>query len=99
MTATRSNDGSAASVSWTAYAGENFQYYRVIVCTDAQYDGSSCSGTVYKSDPIYDANSTGPITVTGLSSQTGYGVILQVWRGGSALKIHATLPAVPVVGA
>ena len=98
MTATRSNDGSAASVSWTAYAGENFQYYRVIVCTDAQYDGSSCSGTVYKSDAIHDANSTGPITVTGLSAQTGYGVILQVWRGGSALKIHATLPAVPPVG-
>ena len=98
LTATRSNDGSAASVFWTKYAGRDFQYYRVIVCDDSQYDGSSCSGTVFKSDAIYDAGSTGPITVTGLSAQTGYGVILQVWRGGSALKIHATLPAVPVVG-
>ena len=98
LTAARSNDGNTASVSWTAYTGEEFQYYRVIVCDDSQYDGASCSGTVFKSDPIYDASSTGPITVTGLNAGTGYGVILQVWRGGSALKIHATLPAVPVVG-
>ena len=98
LTAARSNDGSAASVSWTKYAGRDFQYYRVIVCDDSQYDGASCSGTVFKSDAIHDAGSTGPVTVTGLNAGTGYGVILQVWRGGSALKIHATLPAVPVVG-
>ena len=59
LTVTRSNDGNAASVSWTAYSGDNFQYYRVMVCDDSQYDGASCSGTVFKSDPIYDVNSTG----------------------------------------
>ena len=95
VTAERNDDGVSASVSWTAYAGDDFSYYRVIVCTDAQYDGSSCSGTVHKSAPVYDAASTGPVSITGLEAQTGYGVILQTWRTDGALKSHALL-AVPV---
>ena len=50
---------------------------------------------MYTSDAIYDADSTGPVTATGLDAGTGYGVILQVWRNGSAQKSHATLPAGP----
>ena len=99
VTATRGNDGDTAGVSWTAYAGEGFEYYRVIVCNASQYDGSSCSGTVFTSTPNYDANDTGPVNVTGLSAGTGYGIILQVWRNGSALKRHATLPAGPAAPA
>ena len=95
VTATRGDDGDSASVSWTAYAGDDFSYYRVIVCTDAQYDGSSCSGTVHKSAPVYDAASTGPVSITGLEAQTGYGVILQTWRTDGALKSHAAIPALP----
>ena len=45
--------------------------------------------------PVYDANSTGPVAVPDLDPGTGYGVILQTWRNGSALKSHATLPAGP----
>ena len=37
--------------------------------------------------------STGPYAVPSLEAATGYGVILQVWRTGGALKFHATLPA------
>ena len=99
VTATRGNDGDTAGVSWTAYTGDDFEYYRVIVCNASQYDGSSCSGTVFTSTPIFDANDTGPVTVPGLSAGTGYGVILQVWRNGSALKRHATLPALDVPAA
>ena len=99
VTVARGNDGDTASVSWTAYAGDDFQYYRVIVCTAAQYDGSSCSGTVFRSGAIHDADATGPVTATGLSAGTGYGIILQVWRNGSALKRHATLPALDVPAA
>ena len=95
VTATRGSDGDTASVSWTAYEGENFEYYRVIVCDDTQYNGASCAGTVWTGAPVWDANSTGPVSVTGLDAGTGYGVILQTWRNGSALKSHATLPAGP----
>ena len=91
----RGKDGVSATVKWTAYAGSDFSYYQVIVCSDAQYDGSSCSGTVYKSGAIYDAASTGPVPVSGLDAQTGYGVILQTWRTGGALKSYATIPALP----
>ena len=97
VTAVRGNDGDSATVSWTAYEGDGFEYYRVIVCDDSQYNGQSCNGTVFKSPAIWGADSTGPVTVTGLDASTGYGVILQVWRNGSALKVHATLPA-PAAG-
>ena len=35
------------------------------------------------------------MTVTGLNTGTGYGVILHVWHTGetNVLKFHATLPA------
>ena len=93
VTATRSDGGDSATVAWTSYGGGDFDYYRVIVCDDTQYDGSSCSGTVFQSRAIYDANDTGPVKVSGLYADTGYGVILQVWRRtGGALKLHATLP-------
>ena len=95
LTAGRGYDGDTASVSWTKYAGDDFQYYRVIVCNDSQYNGASCNGTVFKSAAIHDADSTGPVSVTNLKPGAGYGVILQVWSGGSARKIHATLPAGP----
>ena len=97
VSATRGEDGASASVSWTAYDGSDFSYYRVIICTDEQYDGASCSGAVFQSDPIYEASSTGPITAKGLQAQTGYGIILQTWRTGGtgALKAHATLPGGP----
>ncbi len=95
--AKRDSDGTTAAVSWTRYAGEDFSYYRVIVCDDSQYDGGSCSGTVFRSDAIRDAGNTGPVTVTGLDPHTGYGVILQTWHGGesSVIKLHNTLPALP----
>ena len=93
VTATRSDGGDSAIVAWTPYDGGDFEYYRVIVCDDTQYDGSSCSGTVFQSDAIYDVNDTGPVKVAGLYADTGYGVILQVWRTGGVLKLHATLPA------
>ena len=93
LTAERNEDGDTASISWTAYSGDEFEYYRVIVCDDSQYDGFSCDGTVFTSDPIYDVGDVGPLTVAELDPNIGYGVILQVWRGGGALKIHATLPA------
>ena len=93
ITAIRGDGGDSATVSWTPYGGSDFQSYRVIVCDDSQYDGSSCSGTVFQSDAIYDVKATGPMTVTGLDVGTGYGVILQVWRDGGTLKVHATLPA------
>ena len=95
VTATRGSDGDTASVSWDAYIGDNFEYYRVIVCDDSQYNGASCSGAVWTSAPVWDVNSTGPVTVPNLDAGTGYGVILQTWRNGSALKSHATLPAGP----
>ena len=93
LTATRGANGDTASVSWTAYGGSGFSYYRFIVCDASQYDGASCSGAVFRSDPYYDVNATGPVTVTGLNAGTGYGVILQVWHTGetSVLKPHATL--------
>ena len=93
VTAARNDGDGSATVSWTPYGGGDFAYYRVIVCDDTQYDGASCDGTVFKSDPVYDANDTGPLAVTGLDAGTGYGVILQVWRSGATLKLHATLPA------
>ena len=93
VTAVRGNGGDTATVSWTAYESAGFEYYRVIVCDDSQYNGQSCNGTVFKSPAIWGADSTGPVTVPGLDASTGYGVILQVWRNGSALKVHATLPA------
>ena len=95
LTATRGANGDTASVSWTAYGGSGFSYYRFIVCDASQYDGASCSGAVFRSDPYYDVNATGPVTVTGLNAGTGYGVILQVWHTGETgvLKFHATLPA------
>ena len=93
VTAARNDGDESATVSWTPYGGGDFEYYRVIVCDETQYNGSYCDGTVYKSDALYDANDTGPVTVTGLDAGTGYGVILQVWRAGTALKLHATLPA------
>ena len=95
VTATRGEDGDTAGVSWDAYAGDSFEYYRVIVCDDSQYNDASCVGTVWTSDAIWDVNSTGPVAVPDLDPGTGYGVILQTWRNGSAMKSHATLPAGP----
>ena len=97
LTAERNAGGDSASVSWTAYAGGDFKYYRVIVCDDTQYNGSWCNGTVFKSGAIEDAKSTGPVTVPNLDPTTSYGVILQVWRTGGALKVHATLPGGPSI--
>ena len=51
LTAARNDGDDSATVSWTAYGGGDFEYYRVIVCDESQYDGASCDGTVYKSDP------------------------------------------------
>ncbi len=100
VTATRAADGQSATVSWTAYGGDGFEYYRVIVCDDSQYnDGHSCSGTVFISEPFWNRDAAGPVRVLALDAGTGYGVILQVWRNGSALKIHATLPALTVPAA
>ena len=97
VSATRNDDGVSADVSWTAYDGDDFSYYRVIVCDDSQYDGASCSGSVYTGDAIYDAGATGPVTATGLDPHAGYGVILQVWRSDESqvIKVHATIPALP----
>ena len=82
-------------MSWTRYDADDFNYYRFVVCDDSQYNGSSCNGTVYKSDAVFDGSATGPYTVPDLAAGDGYGVILQVWRSGGAgaLKVHAALPA------
>ena len=95
VSAERGDDPTTASVSWSEYEGADFDYYRVIVCDDTQYDGASCSGTVFRSEAYFDVNHTGPENVTGLDAATRYGVILQVWRKGDAgaLKIHAMIPA------
>ncbi len=95
VTATRGADATTATVSWTKYTGGDFGYYRFVVCPDASFIGGTCSNNVFTSDAYYNADSTGPVTVTGLDAQTGYGVILQVWRRGqgSALKPNTTIPA------
>ena len=95
LTASRGSDKTTATVSWTKYGESNFDYYRFVVCTEAQFSGTSCSGTVYRSEAYSNADTLGPVTVTGLDAATGYGVILQVWRKGvsGALKFHATIGA------
>ena len=97
MTATRGDDATTATVSWTKYTGGDFDYYRFVVCPDSGFIEGSCSNNVFTSDAYYDAGSTGPVTVTGLDAQAGYGVILQVWRTGGkgALKPNTTIPAAP----
>ena len=96
VTATRGTDATTATVSWTKYTGNDFSYYQFVVCSDANFVGGTCSNNVFTSDAYYSADSTGPVTVTGLDASTGYGVILQVWRTGrsSALKPNTTIPAV-----
>ncbi len=99
LTAERSEDGTGATLTWTAYTGADFEAYQAVVCKDSDYDGRSCSATVHKSGAIYGADSTGPHKVPGLEADTGYGVILQTWRTGGALKSHATLPGGPSITA
>ena len=95
VTATRGGDATTASVSWSKYGGSDFDYYRVVVCPDANFIGGTCSNNVFTSGAYYNAGETGPVSVTGLDAQTGYGVILQVWRtgGAGALKPNTTIPA------
>ena len=99
LTAVRTQGGTSADISWTTYPNTtNFNYYQVIICTDAQHTpGQSCNGNIYQSGPIWNvARTTIPnnkLTFT-LTPTTGYGVILQVGlKVGSTIKIHAVLPA------
>ncbi len=66
-----------------------------MVCPAANFTGGTCANNVFTSDAYFDASATGPVTVSGLEAQTGYGVILQVWRrgGAGALKPSTTIPA------
>ena len=82
-------------MEWTAYTGDDFQYYRVIVCDPSQYKGTYCDGIVFQSDAYFDQNHTGPVNVPNLLTIYGYGVVLQTWRTAGALKSYATLPAPP----
>ena len=95
VTAARGTDATTATVSWTKYTGDDFDYYRFVVCPAANFIGGTCSNNVFTSDAYYSADSTGPVKVTGLDASTGYGVILQVWRrgGAGALKPNTTIPA------
>ena len=95
VTAARGEDATTATVSWTKYTGDDFDYYRFVVCPAANFIGGTCSNNVFTSDAYYDASTTGPVKVTGLDASTGYGVILQVWRrgGAGALKPNTTIPA------
>ncbi len=98
--AVRDRAGTSAEVSWTKYAGRNFDYYRFVICPSAHFIGGTCANNVFRSDAYYDAGKTGPVAATGLDPQTGYGVILQVWRTGGlpAHKFSTTIPAVTVTG-
>lgn len=93
----RSADGESVDVSWTEFTLPNFSYYRFVMCRDTDYDGNSCQNSDYKSDPIYDINNLGPVTVTGLDPAISYGLIMQVWYDGSSSvhKYRATIPVAP----
>ena len=94
VTAVRSSDGTTATVSWTEYDGSDFDYYRVIVCTAANFTTApSCSSPVHTGSAI-SSSSTTTESVSGLTAATGYGVILQVWRDdGTSLKLHVSMAA------
>ena len=95
--AIRSHDALAAQVSWSAYAGDDFEYYRFVVCPDGGFVGGTCSGNVFTSDAYYAADEVGPVAFDGLDPHTGYNVILQVWRTGGEpmLRFYAAMPGLP----
>ena len=92
----RSADGASVDISWTEFTLPNFSYYRFVMCRGTDYDGSSCQNSDYRSDPIYDIDNLGPVTVTGLDPDISYGLILQAWynNSSSVYKYHATIPIV-----
>lgn len=94
LTASRDSGGDSASVSWSAYSGSNFNYYKLVACKRSQYDGKSCNGSVYKSGEISSVDSTGPITVSDLNPYSGYGFILGIWlTDGTSLKVSTKINA------
>ena len=94
VTVQRSADGASVDISWTQFTLPNFNYYRFVMCGATDYDGSSCQNSVHRSDPIYDIDNLGPVTVTGLDPDISYGLILQAWynNSSSVYKYHATIP-------
>ena len=94
VTTQRSADGASVDVSWTEFTLPNFSYYRFVMCRDTDYDGSSCQNSVYRSDPIFNVDNLGPVTVTGLDPDISYGLIMQAWHSNtsSVYKYHTTIP-------
>ena len=95
VTATRGSDGTTASVSWTEYDGDDFDYYRVIACTADNFSttGPTCSSAAFTGSAI-STSSTTTQAVTGLTAATGYGVILQLWfDDGTNQKLYVQMAA------
>ena len=99
VAAARGVDATVASVQWTRYSGGDFDYYRFTVCPQAGFIGGTCSNNVFTSPAYFDADGTGPVSVTGLDPDTAYGVVLEVWLKGrdSAIRSTATIPAQPAI--
>ncbi len=99
VTAARGTDAAVASVQWTRYSGGDFDYYRFTVCPQASLTAGACQSGVFTSPAYFDADSTGPVSVTGLDPDTAYGVVLEVWLKGrdSAIRSTATIPAQPAI--
>ena len=97
LSAARTSAGNTANVSWTKYEGSNFHYYRFVACTNANFNGGSCSSNAYNGTPYYNVNTTGPINVPDLDPNTSYNVILQIWQYNilTPIKVYATIAAVP----
>ena len=94
LTASRDSGGASASVSWSAYSGSDFSYYKLIACKRSQYDGKSCNGSVYQSGNISSVDSTGPVTVSDLNPHSGYGFVLEIWlTDGTSLKTSTKINA------
>ncbi len=99
VAAARGVDATVASVQWTRYSGGDFDYYRFTVCPQASLTAGACQSGVFTSPAYFDADSTGPVSVTGLDPDTAYGVVLEVWIKGrdSAIRSTATIPAQPAI--
>ncbi len=99
VTAARGSDATVASVQWTGYPGGDFDYYRFTVCPEASFTAGSCQTSVFTSPAYFDADSTGPVSVTGLEADSAYGVVLEVWLRGrdSAIESTTIIPAQPAI--
>ena len=92
LTASRDSGGDSASVSWSAYSGDDFAFYQLVACKKSKYYRTSCSSTVYESNKINSVDSTGPVTVPDLDPHTGYRFILEIWlTDDTSLKVSTKI--------